>query len=137
MPSSVKFKGNFWSDAILVGVDNEGRLGMTDDGWLTEFEWRERYRPIENPLKPGSEYFESGYEAQTAFLLAQDPRCVWSEMWNWDSDSSNLRSGYVPFEHDAVGWYVCEVPVSEDFVFVELDEDGQADGDSDDDAIDI
>lgn len=81
---------------------------------LTEADWRVHYKPIINPLSAPNDFFEADNPEDEAFVAAQDPRFVWTEVMNWDLDRAVLLPEFYPSGGDVLYWHVCEVPWSDE-----------------------
>lgn len=73
-------------------------------------EWIETYKP-----KVDAEGNLITYDVvdDLDFIQSQDEKYVWSEIWDFDTDSPLLTSGLILDEDGASIWYLCEVPVPE------------------------
>ena len=90
---------------------------------LTESNWRQVFRPSKNAITVGTDFYERGNLKDMEFLAKLDPKYIWSEITDWDTNTTYLTNGYVT-NSDAVYWYVCEVPCDKPFfeIVVDLEE---------------
>jgi hypothetical protein len=73
-------------------------------------QWIDTYKPKQNQA---GELIAFDVVKDLDFIKSQDERFVWSEIWDYDSDSPLLASGLTLDEDGAGVWYVCEVPVEQ------------------------
>lgn len=97
--------------------------------WEQELEdWERKYKPIKNHIADnGDDKFET-YGAELDFVLAQDPKCIWTLV---DGDDGNLYivDGYHLVNR--INYFVTAVPFDGKFlevpyyIFDEEDEDDE------------
>ena len=87
---------------------------ITYPEWEQELDaWEEKYRPIQNHFDGGDKFETYGEELE--FVLAQDPRCIWTLV---DGDDGNLYivDGYHLVNR--INYFVTEVPFEGEFLEV-------------------
>jgi hypothetical protein len=89
---------------------------------LTDTEWTNTYKPIQNHLDADAscngEMFET-YGAELDFVRQQDPNKIWTYEDD-DYGNSYISSGYSIINR--IGYFITEVP-HEDLVIVDLERD--------------
>lgn len=92
---------------------------MTIQITITEDEWLDRFRPIENHLCPSAGFaWNDGngclfdwHGPERDFLMQQDQRCIWTLFDDSDGEGLSIASGM--WRINRLGYFVTALPVPE------------------------
>jgi hypothetical protein len=78
---------------------------------MNKADWIMKYRPLVN--KSG-ELISYDVVEDLEFIGQQDSNKVWTEMWDFDSETPFLVAGCVLDEDGGLAWYLCNLAWVED-----------------------
>jgi hypothetical protein len=88
---------------------------------MDKAEWIEKYEPL---VDQSGQLISFDVVDDLEFINQQDANKIWTEMWDFDSESPFLVAGCVLDENGGMAWYLCnQAWLEDDWDVVQWEED--------------